>query len=233
MWQKGLIFIGGVAVGSAVTYLLMKNKMERDLEAQIEDVKRVYYDDDEDVAEIEVEENEEKPIIQAMDPEVAKKLSIENMKKKDDLFHVEKLISEESYRTNYNAFSKPMPEEELTDMGSGADDEDDDDDDGISDLYPREVAQDAPYVISQEEFINGNKFYDKTTLNYYDDGILEDEITEEIIDDIDAAIGRDSLTKFGEYEDDVVFVRNDRISTDYEVVRQYRDFAKIPPEDPD
>ena len=175
MWQKGLIFIGGVAVGSAVTYLLMKNKMERDLEAQIEDVKRVYYDDDEDVAEIEVED---KPVIQAMDPEVAKKLSIENMKKKDDLFHVEKLISEESYRTNYNAFSKPMPEEELTDMGSGADDEDDDDDDdGISDLYPREVAQDAPYVISQEEFINGNKFYDKTTLNYYDDGILEDEIT--------------------------------------------------------
>lgn len=236
MFERALIFVGGVAVGSAVTYLLMKNKMERDLEEQIEDVKRVYSDryEEEALEEEEAEAaDEESEVVKAMDPKVAKKLSIENMKKKDDLFHVEKLISEENYRTNYNAFSKPMPEEELKDMGNGADDDDDEDEDDGPDLYPREGVQDAPYVISQEEFINGNKYYDKTTLNYYDDGILEDEITEEIIDDIDAVIGRDSLTKFGEYEDDVVFVRNERLSTDYEVVRQYRDFAQIPRDDSD
>lgn len=226
MWQKGLIFIGGVAVGGAVIYLCMKGWMEKQIEEQVADVKRVYYSDDQDVGEIEVEETpeEKSKTVEVMDPEVAKKLSIENMKKKDNLFHVEKLINDNGYRTNYNAFSKPMPEEEISDM---------DDDDDLGYDHPREGLEDRPYTISQDEFVNGNKFYDKTTLNFYDDGILEDEITEEIIEDIDAAIGRDSLTKFGEYEEDVVFVRNDRLSTDYEVVRQYRDFAKIPPDDSD
>lgn len=230
MWQKGLIFIGGAAVGGAVVYLCMKGWMEKQIEEQVADVKRVYYSDDQDAGEIETEETpkEESKTVEVMDPEVAKKLSIENMKKKDNLFHVEKLIDDNGYRTNYNAFSKPMPEEEISDM-----DDDDDDDDDLGYDHPREGLEDRPYTISQDEFINGNKFYDKTTLNFYDDGILEDEITEEIIEDIDAAIGRDSLTKFGEYEEDVVFVRNDRLSTDYEVVRQYRDFAKIPPDDSD
>lgn len=101
--------------------------------------------------------------------------------------------------------------------------EDDDPDDPGP---PKEGIAETPYVISQEEFIGGNRFYDKLTLNYYDDGILEDDLTEEIIDHPFEVLGRDFVGKFGEYEDDVVFVRNEKLSTDYEVIRQYRNFIE-------
>ena len=240
MWKKALIFAGGVVVGGAATYLFMRHKMERIIEEEVEDVKKVYARDETGetgilglISKNDTDEGSREDNPHALDPAEAKRISMENMKRKDDLLHVEKLIVNNGYSspTNYNIFSKPLPEEEIRDLGTGADDEmeEDEDDEG----YPKESVADRPYTISGEEFVNGNKFYDKTTLNYYDDGILEDEITEEIIEDIDAAIGMDSLTKFGEYEEDVVFVRNERLSTDYEVVRQYRDFAQIPKEDSD
>lgn len=231
MWKEALIFAGGVAVGSAVTFLCLKKRMDRKVEEETEDIRRVYFEAIEkskeppkDLSSDEEKEIErESEVHNVMDPKVARRLSIENMQKKDSLFHVEKLINDEGYRKNYNVFKDDL--DEIKD--------DDEEDDPIADEHPREGIEERPYTISQEEFIGGNRFFDKTTLNYYDDGILEDEITEEIIEDIDSVVGYDSLDKFGEYEDDVVFVRNERLSTDYEVVRQYRNFAIIPRDIPD
>ena len=80
-----------------------------------------------------------------------------------------------------------------------------------------------PYVISPEEF--GEKDYDTVSLTYYSDGVLEDDFGN-IIENIEGTIGIDSLNTFGEYEDDSVFVRNDDLETDYEIlldVRSYRE----------
>lgn len=76
----------------------------------------------------------------------------------------------------------------------------------------------GPYVISPEEFDESE--YKAETLTYYADGILTD-LYDNIIDekDIDGLIGKDSLTHFGEFEDDTVFVRNDEKEIDYEVLR--------------
>jgi hypothetical protein len=72
-------------------------------------------------------------------------------------------------------------------------------------------------------------------LTYYADDVLAleyadrdtGEIKYDVIDDVEHTIGADSLTHFGEYEDDSVHVRNDRLECDYEILRDYRKFSDI------
>lgn len=217
MWYKALIFIGGVAVGGAATFFYMRKKLvdqQEDYEQQIQDVKTVY------------SKRMEK---QTEETKRAKKVVQENTRMKDELMKSMSIADKQKYRKEYNAFSKPIPEEELKDLGDeielGGDDEEDD---GLISEYPQEDIAERPYVITEFEAINGRKMYDKTTLNYYDDGILEDEATDYLIDDIDGTIGLDSLNRFGEGTEDgdpdVVFVRNEKISTDFTIVRQHRDY---------
>ena len=88
---------------------------------------------------------------------------------------------------------------------------------------------DKPYVISPDEF--GDSDYEIISLTYYADKVLTDE-TGDIVDDVEDLVGYDSLNHFGEYEEDSVFVRNDALSTDYEILldpRNYSDIANIPP----
>lgn len=88
-----------------------------------------------------------------------------------------------------------------------------------------DMENDKPYVISPEEFgeLVG---YDAITLTYYADGILADD-DDEMIDEIDDTIGADSLSHFGEYEEDAVFVRNDARCCDYEILRDYRNYTDV------
>ena len=73
--------------------------------------------------------------------------------------------------------------------------------------------------------------YEAISLKYYADGVVTDDY-DEPIEDVDAIIGSDSLTRFGEYEDDSVFVRNEALKTDYEIladIRKYSDVVKSKP----
>ena len=63
---------------------------------------------------------------------------------------------------------------------------------------------DKPYVISPEEFGEYEE-YEKISLTYYGDQVLADE-NDELVEDVEGAVGFESLTHFGEYEDDSVFV---------------------------
>lgn len=83
-----------------------------------------------------------------------------------------------------------------------------------------------PYVIPPEEFGEKDE-YDTVSLTYYADGVLTDE-WDEVIEDIDEVVGEDSLSHFGEYEDDSVFVRNDALLTDYEILLDLRKFSEVP-----
>ena len=82
----------------------------------------------------------------------------------------------------------------------------------------------GPYVIKPEEF--GNMDYDLVSLEYYADKVLVDE-DDHPIQDVEYMVGEDSLEHFGEYEDDAVYVRNDLIKTDFEILlvesRYYED----------
>ena len=95
---------------------------------------------------------------------------------------------------------------------------------------PKEVDDvERPYVISPEEF--GEIGYSTMSLTYYNDGVLTDE-DGDIIEDVDDIVGRDSLDTFGDYEEDSVFVRDDRKKTDYEILADERNYSDVFKTDP-
>lgn len=93
------------------------------------------------------------------------------------------------------------------------------DDEGVSDK------QTKPYVIPPEQF-GDDENYDQISLTYYADGVLADE-NDEVIEDVEDAVGIDSLNHFGEYEDDSVFVRNDARKCDYEILLDQRTYSEV------
>lgn len=86
------------------------------------------------------------------------------------------------------------------------------------------MAMDKPYVISPDEFDENG--YPTISLTYYADGILTD-FSDNVIDNVDELVGEESLTHFGDYEDDSVFVRNDKLKLDIEILLDERNFSDI------
>lgn len=84
---------------------------------------------------------------------------------------------------------------------------------------------DLPYIIPPEAFGELDE-YDQISLTYYADGVLADE-NDEVIDNGEEIVGKEALNRLGKYEDDSVFVRNDRLKTDYEVLSDQRDYSDI------
>lgn len=82
-----------------------------------------------------------------------------------------------------------------------------------------------PYVIPPEEF-DMEDDYDTETLTYYTDDVLADD-SDNIIEDIENTVGKDFASHFGEFEDDTVFVRNERLKTDYEICKDYRPYSDV------
>lgn len=88
-------------------------------------------------------------------------------------------------------------------------------------------SEDIPYVIKPEEFGEFDD-YEEISLTFWADQILTDD-DDEILEDVNRVIGFESLNHFGEYEDDSVYVRNDRLKCDYEILldqRKYEDVLK-------
>lgn len=86
----------------------------------------------------------------------------------------------------------------------------------------RKMTVPKPYVISPEKFGEEDD-YDEVTLTYYADKVLTDE-DDDVIEDIDELIGKESLNKFGVYEDDAIYVRNEARRCDYEICLDEREF---------
>lgn len=130
----------------------------------------------------------------------------EAAKEKPELSEYTAKLQENGY-TNYSAISSDAPEKE----------------------EPDKEEIDKPYVISPDDFGEFD-YYNQISLTYYADGVLTEG--DEIIEDVDDIVGEESLNHFGEYEDDSVHVRNDRLKCDYEILwdnRNYSDVVKSKP----
>lgn len=94
--------------------------------------------------------------------------------------------------------------------------------DVVSEIEKKDISEmvidpiERPYVITPEDF-GIYSDYKTATLFYHPDKILDD-VDDNIINNVDDIVGEESLTHFGEYEDDSVYVRNDRLKTDYEIL---------------
>lgn len=86
-------------------------------------------------------------------------------------------------------------------------------------------AEKNPYIISPEAFGEFDN-YEKISLTYYADQVLADD-NDELLEDVEGTVGFEALTHFGEYEEDSVFVRNDRRKCDYEILMDQRTYSEI------
>lgn len=86
------------------------------------------------------------------------------------------------------------------------------------------------YVIPPESF--GEVGYEEVSLTYYADGTLAYD-DDSIVRDVEKVVGVGSLNTFGEYEDDSVFVRDDKHKIDYEILRDTRSYAAVVGSEPD
>lgn len=88
-----------------------------------------------------------------------------------------------------------------------------------------------PYLIDPdnvEEFDD----YMRIDLSYYvNNDILADDL-DEIVDDPDNIVGTEYKNHFGDYESEMVFVRNDRLKADYEIYYDHRDYYEVVGEKP-
>lgn len=83
----------------------------------------------------------------------------------------------------------------------------------------------GPYVIAPNEF-GSRDDYDTISLTYYSDGVLADDMDEPVTD-INNVVGLESLDCFGDYEEDCVFVRNDTLKADYEILADTRRYSDV------
>lgn len=120
---------------------------------------------------------------------------------KPDIMEYASIVHKEGY-TNYS-----NPSDSLT--------EDDDEDD----------IREEPYIIDPDDFA-WNEEYEKISLTHFADGVLADD-GDKPIEDVDGTVGRDYFNHFGEYEEDIVYVRNDKMRVDFEICRDLRTYKSV------
>lgn len=223
MGSKILYFVGGVVAGSVATYLVLKRRMEAQIASEVESVKEAYSSRKARTSDSDASEGHSESV--HVDKATIARL---NEQKKEDILKNSNIINGNGYAkvepVSYNLFYNPP---KAKDIHNGIDEDEELEVEEVEGetLYPRDDLAEKPYVITGDQFLNEQPFFDKITLEYYDDGVLAEALSEEIVDDLDRMIGNESLDRFGEYEEDVVYVRNERFRADYEVIRQHRPFA--------
>lgn len=95
-------------------------------------------------------------------------------------------------------------------------------------LKRREEKPDQPFVITKEEFDNNETDYEQSALTYYDgDDVLCDP-NDKPVDDIEMVMGHANVTRFGHGSGDpnVVYIRNNHLTLDFEVTFSEGKFAR-------
>lgn len=192
------MFAVGAAIGSAVTWKLVKTKYEKIAQEEIDSVKEVF-----SKKEVPIEKDNDGPseeedfdaYLRHKHPEIA--------------FEEDGLPSMDYYKELVKKYDKNKDKE--VDKVSM-----------YSEIPPDVV---IPEVIPPDEF-GDDPDYDTISLTYYADGILTDDM-DCIIENVDDVVGIESLDCFGEWEDDCVYVRNDNYKSYYEILRDMRTYKDV------
>lgn len=193
-----LVTVGAV-IGSAVTWKVVKDKYERIAQEEIDSVKEEYqYLKGMRCSDETVKECSHTEQIDDEDEDDVFEPT------RDDIFNYHNIVS--GYRSSED-FEKENVEEG-----------------GMGDLDEAPYIN-GPYVISPDDFRCSPPGYNAQSLDYFADGVLSDGWG--TVMDIDSTIGEDSLGHFGEYVDDILYVRNERLEIDYEITCDPRTYREI------
>lgn len=202
-----LIFTVGAAIGSAVTWKVVKTKYEQIAQEEIDSVKKEFVS-----------------LMQNMKQKLQKDASYDGPQDADD--------SAEECDDDYpdddeRDFTEKEKEQieyyKVTSKYRSSENDKNNEEGGTGDEDDVPYIN-GPYVISPEDFNSSPPGYNAQPLTYFADGILADDWGVAI--DLEETIGEDAVNHFGEYADDIVYVRNDRTEIDYEVSRDPRTYGE-------
>lgn len=87
----------------------------------------------------------------------------------------------------------------------------------------------APYVIAIEEYMEGKDDFEQSVFTYYEgDNTVTDE-QDSIMPDFEEVLGAKNLSLFGHESQDenVVYIRNEKLSMDFEILRVADSYAEL------
>lgn len=216
--KNALFFLLGAGIGFAAAYFGLKQKFENMAEAEIDEIREYYQNKAKEKRHAhpvkekdplkEAEQKKSEEIIAYNRYSAAGSLAKINEKQLDPLHG--------SCETAAKAADEEggIPDADRCDAAPV--DEDAFDEDALDD-YPHDERP-GPYLISSEEFGEESNF-DTETLYFYDEnGVMLDD-TDCFLDNVERIIGEDTLSCFG--DDDRIYVRNERIGTDFEIIRYH------------
>lgn len=185
------LFTTGAAVGSLVTWKVVKTKYERIAQEEIDSVKEMWATRMREEYDEEIFDKEDTP----------------EEDEDDEAFDEADMIDYSRIASRYQTSGE---EAENGEEGEG--------DEGFPYIN-------GPYVITPDEYGNGSFDHNLCTLSYYADGVLADDWDVEV--DIEETVGSDNLKRIGEFAEDIVHVRNERLKIDYEVAYDPRKYVDL------
>lgn len=215
MLVKTFIFTAGAAIGSVVTWMVIKTKYEQISKEEIESVR---------------EEYQRLTKIMRMEIDACRKATAAHTKDKDAVDEDENENENDGYPYDDDRdFTEKEKEQveyyKITSRYRGSCNENNEFNEEGEENGDDEVPYiNGPYVITPEDFASSPPGYNCCPLDYYKDGVLADGWGVQM--DVEETIGEEALDHFGEYVDDVVYVRNERSELDYEVTRDPRTYKE-------
>lgn len=211
---KFFLFAAGAAIGSVVTWKLVKTKYEQIAQEEIDSVK------DEYASLMKSMRDKLKNSVAQPDE------SAETDKNADDKYpddddrdftpHEQEMVEYYKLTSKYRKTDdEKVAEEDNENNEEGGNGDEDENDLGFPYIN-------GPYVISADDFNSSPPGYNAQPLDYFADGVLADGWG--VVLDIEETIGEDSLEHFGDDQDDILYVRNERNEIDYEVTRDPRTY---------
>src|SRR5690606_10502373 len=213
--QRSLLIYAAAAAAGTVTYILgvrqtekaMDDVLHREIEQMRQHYKKLYKVDEYEAVENLLDE------IAVPEPD-------DNVISDKALAEVARVIESQGYHREVAppgvAVSEPVRKNIFEDG------------DKVFPEGEKEEVEAGPYVIDTATFMEDDE-YEKATLTYWEgDRTVSDE-REEVVPEYDMLIGIENLDKFGESDPgdpDVVYIRNERMSTDFEVLRHSSKYAE-------
>ena len=214
MLVKAFIFTAGAAIGSVVTWKVIKTKYEQISKEEIESVR---------------EEYQRLTKIMRMEIDACRKATAAHTKVDDAVDEDDNEADADYPDDDDRDFTEKEKEQveyyKITSRYRGSYNENNEIKEEGEENGDDEVPYiNGPYVITPEDFASSPPGYNCCPLDYYKDGVLADGWGVQM--DVEETIGEEALDHFGEYVDDVVYVRNERLELDYEVTRDPRTYKE-------
>ena len=228
--KSALIFVGGGAVGGGLAWFFTKHHYEKTIDERVEELVRP----EKEFYQNQIEEKEGKITFNAIEDENDENETENDIRSEDVTWGGEDSYTEMMNRRKAElaermAFKNNLDRVRYDTLYKSSE--------SISEKQEEEVDEvrlqkndddpgDDIYVITSEQFTKERYGFDKVTLYWWE---LERILSEEDYDilDVPEILGSRWEQHIGEEEQDVVYVRNESLETDYEVIVQHESFYEM------